>query len=162
MLRDDNPYSEALFRTLKYRPEYPHKPFENIEAARAWVTAFVAWYNAEHQHSGIRFVTPNERHDGRDDAVLANRVRVYERARRRHPNRRSGGTRDWSAAPAVFLNPKRNQDTVASNLAGRAIYSGPQKATTALTLTATTTTRSPGAASHCRKTSFTSIILTSR
>jgi len=78
----------------------------------------VAWYNAEHRHSGIRFVTPDERHDGREDAVLANRVRVYERARRRHPNRWSGGTRDWSAAPAVFLNSKRNQDKVASKRAG--------------------------------------------
>ena len=115
---DDNPYSESLFRTLKYRPEYPHKPFENLEAARAWVTTFVAWYNAEHRHSGIRFVTPDERHDGREDAVLANRVRVYERARRRNPNRWSGGTRNWSAASAVFLNPKRNQDAVASKLAG--------------------------------------------
>jgi transposase InsO family protein len=111
---DDNPFSEALFRTLKYRPEYPRKPFIDIEAARIWVTAFVAWYNAEHRHSGIRFVTPDERHDGREDAVLANRVRVYERARRRHPNRWSGGTRNWSPAPAVFLNPKRNQETVAS------------------------------------------------
>ncbi len=84
---DDNPFIESLFRTLKYRPEYPHKPFDTIEAARAWVTAFVAWYNAEHRHSGIRFVTPDQRHDGRENDVLANRVRVYERARRRHPNR---------------------------------------------------------------------------
>ena len=111
---DDNPFSESLFRTLKYRPEYPHKPFENLEAARAWVTTFVGWYNAEHRHSGIRFVTPNERHHGREHAVLANRVRVYERARRRHPNRWSTGTRNWSAAPAVFLNPKRDKDTVDS------------------------------------------------
>ncbi len=114
---DDNPCSEALFRTLKYRPEYPHKPFATIEAGRAWVTAFVAWYNTEHRHSGIRFVTPDERHGGREEAVLANRVRVYERARRRHPNRWSRGTRNWSPAPAVFLNPKRNQDTVTSKLA---------------------------------------------
>ena len=109
---DDNPFIESLFRTLKYRPEYPHKPFETIEAARAWVTAFVAWYNAEHRHSGIRFVTPDERHDGREKVVLANRVRVYERARRRHPNRWSQGTRNWTPAPAVFLNPKRDQETI--------------------------------------------------
>lgn len=110
--------ARALFRTLKYRPEYPHKPFERLEAARAWGTAFVALYNAEHRHSGIRFVTPDERQDGREDAVLANRVCVYERARRRHPNRWSGSTRNWSAAPSVFLSPKRNQDKVASKLAG--------------------------------------------
>lgn len=109
---DDNPFIESLFRTLKYRPEYPHKPFETIEAARAWVTTFVAWYNAEHRHSGIRFVTPDQRHDGRENDVLANRVRVYERARRRHPNRWSRGTRNWTPAPAVFLNPKRDQETI--------------------------------------------------
>jgi putative transposase len=109
---DDNPFIESLFRTLKYRPEYPHKPFETIEAARAWVTAFVAWYNAEHRHSGIRYVTPDQRHDGRENDILANRVCVYERARRRHPNRWSRGTRNWTPAPAVFLNPKRDQETI--------------------------------------------------
>ena len=109
---DDNPFIESLFRTLKYRPEYPRKPFETIEAAREWVTAFVAWYNAEHRHGGIRFVTPDERHHGRENAILANRVRVYERARCRHPNRWSRGTRNWTPAPAVFLNPKRDQETI--------------------------------------------------
>ena len=114
---DDNPYIESLFRTLKYRPEYPHKPFENVEQARAWVTAFVAWYNAEHRHSGIRFVTPDQRHDGREHAVLANRVRVYERARRRNPDRWSGATRNWTSVAAVFLNPKRHEETIAGTLA---------------------------------------------
>jgi putative transposase len=114
---DDNPFIESLFRTLKYRPEYPHKPFETLEHARAWVTGFVDWYNAEHRHSGIRFVTPDERHDGREHQVLANRARVYERARRRHPNRWSRGTRNWTPAPAVFLNPKRDQETIAGALA---------------------------------------------
>jgi len=109
---DDNPFIESLFRTLKYRPEYPHKPFDTIDAARVWVTTFVAWYNAEHRHSGIRFVTPDQRHDGRENDVLANRVRVYEGARRRHPNRWSRGTRNWTPAPAVFLNPKRDQETI--------------------------------------------------
>lgn len=113
---DDNPFIESLFRTLKYRPEYPHKPFDTLDEARAWVTAFVAWYNDEHRHSGIRFVTPNERHQGREKEVLANRARVYERARRRHPNRWSRGTRNWTPAPAVFLNPKREQETIASSL----------------------------------------------
>jgi putative transposase len=110
---DDNPFIESLFRTLKYRPEYPHKPFETLADARAWVVGFVAWYNAEHRHSGIRFVTPAERHDGREHAILANRARVYERARRRPPNRWSGSTRNWSPAPAVLLNPKRTQEAVA-------------------------------------------------
>jgi putative transposase len=114
---DDNPYIESLFRTLKYRPEYPQKPFESIEQARTWVTGFVAWYNAEHRHSGIRFVTPDERHDGREHTVLANRVRVYERARSKNPNRWSRGTRNWSPTAAVFLNPKRDQETIAGALA---------------------------------------------
>lgn len=109
---DDNPFSESLFRTLKYRPDYPHKPFGTLEEARAWVADFVAWYNAEHRHSGIRFVTPDERHDGRESAVLANRKRVYERARRKHPNRWSRTTRNWTPASAVFLNPKRDQDAI--------------------------------------------------
>lgn len=113
---DDNPFVESLFRTLKYRPAYPHRPFETVEQARIWIAEFVTWYNAEHRHSGIRFVTPNERHDGREDDVLAQRVRVYERARRNHPNRWSRGTRNWTAAPAVFLNPKRDQETIAAAL----------------------------------------------
>ncbi len=112
---DDNPFVESLFRTLKYRPEYPHKPFDTIEDARAWVAGFVAWYNTEHRHSGIRFVTPDERHDGREHEVLANRARVYERARRKHPNRWSRATRNWTPAPAVFLNPKRDQETIAAD-----------------------------------------------
>ena len=110
---DDNPFIESLFRTLKYRPEYPQKPFENVEQARAWVTSFVAWYNGEHRHSGIRFVTPDQRHDGREAVVLAQRVAVYERARRKNPNRWSRRTRNWTAAPAVYLNPKRDQETIA-------------------------------------------------
>ncbi len=80
------------------------------------MTGFVAWYNTEHRHSGIRFVTPDERHDGRESEVLANRARVYERARRRHPNRWSGAIRNWTPAPDVFLNPKRDQETIAGAL----------------------------------------------
>ena len=70
---DDNPFSEALFRTLKYRPKYPRAPFATQEAARAWVAGFVAWYNTEHLHSAIRFVTPDDRHFGREDAILNHR-----------------------------------------------------------------------------------------
>jgi transposase InsO family protein len=110
---DDNPFIESLFRTLKYRPEYPHRPFETLEDARAWVSGFVGWYNSEHRHSGIRFVTPDERHHGRENAVLANRRRVYERARKKNPNRWSRAIRNWTPAPAVFLNPKRDQETIA-------------------------------------------------
>lgn len=104
---DDNPYSEALFRTLKYRPEYPSRPFADLAAARAWVDAFVRWYNTEHLHSGIRFVTPEDRHDGRDITVLARRHDVYERARSARPDRWSRGTRCWEPIEQVYLNPGR-------------------------------------------------------
>jgi putative transposase len=83
---DDNAYSEALFRTLKYRPWYPSKPFCSIEEAKDWVTEFVRWYNTEHLHSGIGFVTPECRHQGKDVLILEKRKRVYELARRQNPN----------------------------------------------------------------------------
>ena len=102
---DDNPFSEALFRTLKYRPAYPKRPFESIDEARAWVAEFVVWYNTEHRHSGVRFVTPEQRHAGRDAALLEARRRLYERARQQHPERWSRGCRNWTPVGAVELNP---------------------------------------------------------
>jgi transposase InsO family protein len=103
---NDNAYSEALFRTLKYRPAYPTQPFADLVAARAWVEAFVRWYNTQHLHSAIRFVTPADRHAGRDLALLLRRDAVYARARRRTPARWSGASRDWTPIPAVRLNPE--------------------------------------------------------
>jgi hypothetical protein len=102
---DDNPYSEALFRTLKYRPSFPRKPFSNIEDARAWVADFVRWYNTEHRHSALRFVTPDQRHFGLEGAILSNRERVYRKAKERHPERWSGGLRNWSPVGDVRLGP---------------------------------------------------------
>ena len=101
---NDNPYSEALFRTLKYVPSYPRKPFESIDAAWAWVERFVAWYNCEHRHSAIGFVAPDERHRGHDVRVLLARRDVYAAARRRHPARWSRHPRRWNAPAAVSLN----------------------------------------------------------
>ena len=63
---NDNPYSESLFRTTKYCPQYPSKPFESIKSVREWVASFVSWYNTQHLHSGINFVTPDSRHKGED------------------------------------------------------------------------------------------------
>jgi transposase InsO family protein len=103
---DDNPFSEALFRTLKYVPSYPRKPFASVDAAWAWVERFVAWYNDEHRHSGIGFVTPDERHRGDDIAVLRARRVVYENARAEHPDRWSRATRAWDAPARVVLNPQ--------------------------------------------------------
>ncbi len=105
---DDNPFSEALFRTMKYRPGYPDRPFATIEQAQAWVDAFVRWYNEDHQHSGIRFVTPSQRHDGRETRILDHRRRVYEAARRRRPERWSRDTRNWEPIAEVRLNPARD------------------------------------------------------
>lgn len=104
---DDNAYAEALFRTAKYRPAYPASGFDDVEAARAWASAFVHWYNHEHLHSGIRYVTPAQRHDGEDREILAARAVVYAQARQRRPERWARHTRDWSPVAEVTLNPER-------------------------------------------------------
>jgi hypothetical protein len=111
---DDNPYSEALFRTLKYRPEYPSLPFASLQEARCWVEGFVRWYNTEQRHSAIRFVTPYVRHAGAESQVLLKRKEVYEAAKRRNPSRWSGRTRNWSAVAEVMLNPvtRRENDVL--------------------------------------------------
>ena len=106
---NDTPFSEALFRTLKYCPAYPSGPCADCAAAAAWVARFVQWYNHDHQHSAIRFVTPEERHTGRATAILAQRHRVYERARQKHPERWSGATRNWTPVTTVRLNPTRDE-----------------------------------------------------
>jgi putative transposase len=103
---NDNPYSESLFRTLKYRPELPVKPFEDLLQARRWATRLVRWYNEEHRHSAIGFVTPSQRHAGQDMDLLANRAVVYELARQANPQRWSKQTRDWSYVDHVNLNPE--------------------------------------------------------
>lgn len=109
---DDNPFSEALFRTLKYRPEYPTKPFASEDAARAWVEGFAAWYNNVHLHSAIGYVTPAQRHSHAAEEVLAKRRQVYEAARRRHPERWRSNIRSWDAPDVVYLNPEDPLNTV--------------------------------------------------
>ncbi len=104
---NDNPYSEALFRTFKYLPGYPQKPFQSLEEARKWVEEFVQWYNLEHRHSKLEHVTPNERHTGQDEAILANRRTVYQRAKETKPERWSGKAREWAAPTKVILNKHR-------------------------------------------------------
>ena len=101
---NDNPYSEALFRTLKHTPVYPRLPFADREAARRWVTRFVHWYNSEHHHGAIRYVTPDQRHSGADVAILARRHALYERARSRKPERWPRNTRNWTPLGTVVLN----------------------------------------------------------
>ncbi len=102
---NDNPFSESLFRTMKYRPTHPCRPFATVFAARHWVDTFVQWYNHEHRHSAINFVTPAERHAGLDTALLIQRAAVYEAAKARHPHRWSGPIRNWQPVLVVHLNP---------------------------------------------------------
>ncbi len=101
---NDNPYTESLFRTLKYNVGYP-KSFESLEEARKWVARFVHWYNNEHRHSRIKYVTPMQRHTGEDKEILKKRKRTYEEARRRNPHRWSRGIRNWDHIDTVYLNP---------------------------------------------------------
>jgi transposase InsO family protein len=108
---DDNAFVEALFRTFKYRPGYPSGPFASLEAACAWAAQFVVWYNEEHQHSAIRFVTPAQRHEGLDVEILAHRKAIYEQAKERRPERWSGKTRNWTPVDVVKLNPRRDGTT---------------------------------------------------
>lgn len=108
---NDNPYSESLFRTLKYRPEYPEKAFENICDARDWADRFINWYNNHHFHSSIKFVTPEDRHSGRDIKILKNRDNVYQKARLRHPERWAGKTRNWEPVTEVVLKKFKKMQT---------------------------------------------------
>lgn len=115
---DDNPYAEALFRTAKYRPEFPARGFAELDAAREWATRFVRWYNTEHRHSGIGYVTPAQRHAGEDRSLLAARHELYQQARQANPRRWSGQTRDWTPVTSVTLNPERDavvQATLSQN-----------------------------------------------
>lgn len=114
---NDNPYSESLFRTLKYRPDYPEKPFANVQSARAWVLGFVDWYNNTHLHSSIKFVTPAHRHRGEDVKILAKRETVYRRAKTKNPTRWSGEIRNWKPIKEVYLNPEKQKLVTEENKA---------------------------------------------
>lgn len=102
---NDNPYSEALFRTCKYRPGYPQEGFKTIEDARLWVSEFVDWYNNRHYHSGLNFIKPSSRHNGEAERIMENRKLVYSAAKQLHPQRFNRGIRKWDLPEAVALNP---------------------------------------------------------
>ena len=114
---DDNAFVESLFRNAKYRPEFPAKGFADLDQARSWARNFVHWYNHEHRHSGIRYVTPAQRHVGDDHAILAARHEVYLRAKEQNPVRWSGTTRNWTPVGPVTLNPERDS-VIKTQLAG--------------------------------------------
>lgn len=107
---NDNPYSESLFRTCKYCPMYPSDGFESLEAAREWMSMFVAWYNKEHRHSGIKHVTPEQRHENIDEAILNKRDTLYRKAKLKQPLRWSGNTRNWKRVEEVWLNPENSSN----------------------------------------------------
>ena len=106
---DDNAFIESLFRTAKYRLEFPNKGFVDLDAARTWVSRFVNWYNHEHLHSGIRYISPADRPDGHDRDILEQRHAVYQQARARNPRRWAKETRSWSSVDVVTLNPEKHR-----------------------------------------------------
>jgi putative transposase len=92
---NDNAYSESIFKTCKYRPDYPYKGFLSIAEARDWVLKFSHWYNVNHKHSGLKFVIHHQRHAGLAKEVLVKRKDVYQKAKDKNPDRWSGQTRNW-------------------------------------------------------------------
>jgi putative transposase len=107
---NDNPYSESLFRTVKYCRRWPSEGFKTLEETRIWIKEFVSWYNTEHRHSRIRFVTPEQRHKGEDQAILTKRAELYAKAREMNPNRWSGETRNWEQVGDVELNSENKRE----------------------------------------------------
>jgi transposase InsO family protein len=105
---NDNAFVESLFKTAKYRPQFPVTGFVDLEAAREWASRFVHWYNHDHRHSGIRYVSPADRHAGRDRDILAQRHELYQQAKAAHPARWARQTRNWEHISVVTLNPERD------------------------------------------------------
>lgn len=101
---NDNAFAESIFKTLKYCPKYPVTGFKTLEDAQTWVMNFTRWYNGEHLHSGLNFVTPNQRHNGDDKAQLQKRHRVIELAKSKHPERWSGKIRNCDPIGDVYIN----------------------------------------------------------
>jgi putative transposase len=104
---NDNPYSEAQFKTLKYRPDYP-KRFGSQVDVRLWSRDFFQWYNHEHHHSGIALLTPADVHYGRGQQMLRARQQVLKTAYRKNPERFVRGCPKPVALPeAVWINPPK-------------------------------------------------------
>lgn len=106
---NDNPYSESLFRTLKSHPSFPDRRFSSQDVAKDWAARFVHWYNSEHRHRGLKFLTPNQRHTRQDGAIMLNRRNVLEQAKANHPERWSRNTRNWDLPEVVELNPPKGK-----------------------------------------------------
>ncbi len=103
---NDNPFSESLFKTCKYRPNFLVEGFASLQEAREWCAAEVSYYNFSHYHSGIKYLTPHVRHQGLEQNVVRARTSVYEDAKAKHPERWNGrAIRDWVPPDKVSLNP---------------------------------------------------------
>jgi putative transposase len=110
---DDNPFSEAHFKTMKYRPDYPDR-FASIDAARTWARSFFAWYNYDHYHSGLNLLTPASVHYGEAMAVQQHRQSVMVAAFQACPERFRGGLPMMKGAPAaVYINPPKPAENLA-------------------------------------------------
>lgn len=109
---DDNPFSEAHFKTMKYRPDYPDR-FRTIDDARRWVRAFFGWYNHQHYHSGLNLMTPASVHYGEAVAVQAQRQSVLSAAFESCPERFRRGMPIVKGAPtAVYINPPQRTENL--------------------------------------------------
>ena len=107
---DDNPYSEAQFKTMKYRPDYPGR-FGCPEDVRGWARGFFGWYNFEHHHTGLGLMTPATVHYGQAPRVQAERQRVLEAAFAAHPERFVRGRPTAPTLPeAVWINKPKTED----------------------------------------------------
>jgi putative transposase len=106
---NDNAYIESMFRTVKYMPSFPHGGFSNIEMAREWVASFVDYYNNDHHHSSLKFLTPNQRHGGCSEGILNRRKEILEAAKLKHPERWTGPVQDCTLDRVVWLNPTKEK-----------------------------------------------------
>jgi transposase InsO family protein len=105
LVKNDNPYIESFFRTLKYHAAYPGR-FRNMDEARTWMGDFIDWYNTTHRHSGLGYITPEQRRLGEDIKLFERRNETLQKAFDRHPERfPKSGPKQWKSRRVVYLNP---------------------------------------------------------
>lgn len=107
---NDNPYIESLFRTVKYMPAFPHTGFKTLNKAREWTYEFVKYYNVEHRHSGLKYITPEQRHNGDYEKILENRKALLESARGKNPERWTKNIQSCELDEVIYLNPVRKKE----------------------------------------------------
>lgn len=105
-MSNDYAHAEALSHR-QVSPRIRARGFDTLDQACLWPSDFVRWYDTEHLHSGIRYVTVAQRHDDQDHSILAERQHSYHAARNQYPTRCSGSTRSWLPVAALTLNPAK-------------------------------------------------------